>query len=55
MIKTLIVLFIFVSILYPLPDNMDVIQGLQRVIAAFVDGGFTGLLALIALFSFIKK
>ena len=55
-LKSLIILFVFAGILYTdLPNSINVIGGLTNLIDRFVNGGFNGLLALLVLFSFMKK
>ena len=50
LIKALIVMFVFVNILYS--TGFDPIGGIVDLVASFLDGGFSGLLALLIFVSF---
>ena len=52
LIKGLVVAFVFVNLLYT--TGFDPIGGISSLVSAFLDGGFTGLLALLVLASFMK-
>ena len=49
-IKALIVLFVFVNIVYS--TGFDPIGGIVDLVESFLDGGFSGLLALLIFVSF---
>ena len=50
LIKALIVMFVFVNILYS--TGFDPIGGIGDLVESFLDGGFSGLLALLIFVSF---
>ena len=50
LIKALIVMFVFVNILYS--TGFDPIGGIEDLVESFLDGGFSGLLALLIFVSF---
>ena len=50
LIKALIVMFVFVNILYS--TGFDPIGGIVYLVESFLDGGFSGLLALLIFVSF---
>ena len=50
LIKALIVMFVFVNILYS--TGFDPIGGIVALVESFLDGGFSGLLALLIFVSF---
>ena len=50
LVKALIVMFVFVNILYS--TGFDPIVGIVDLVESFLDGGFSGLLALLIFVSF---
>ena len=50
LVKALIVMFVFVNILYS--TGFDPIGGIVDLVESFLDGGFSGLLALLIFVSF---